>query len=310
MTINLSKLTTEQSNEHSTNIDSMSILEIIELMNAEDRTVAEAVNEALPQISSAIEAIYQSLKNGGRLFYTGAGTSGRLGVLDASECPPTFYTPPEMVQAIIAGGEKAILTAVEGAEDGKDQGGQDLKKRGLLPTDVVVGVAASGRTPYVIGALEYAGNIGATTIALSCNEDAEMSKYAKHKIEVVVGAEVLTGSTRLKAATAQKMVLNMLTTTSMIKLGKVYGNHMVDLHASNIKLMERARNMVVSITGVSQAEAEKVLSDTNQKVKPAILMILSGVSFQEANQLLEETGGFVREAIKKAIKSEPKMEKN
>ncbi|MBS4195988.1 N-acetylmuramic acid 6-phosphate etherase [Lederbergia citri] len=301
---NLSHLTTEQINQNTISIDQMSSLEIIKLMNSEDRSVAEAVGKELPRIAAVIDVIHQSFKNGGRLFYIGAGTSGRLGILDASECPPTFCTPPEMVQGIIAGGDTAIKTAIEGAEDRNDEGENDLKARGLCEADVVVGIAASGRTPYVIGALEYARNLGAATVALSCNNDAEISRYADYKIEVIVGPEVLTGSTRLKAATAQKMVLNMLSTASMIKLGKVYNNLMVDLHASNKKLMERACNMVINVTGVSMKEAERILKITNQKVKPAILMILGEVSFNEADKLLQETDGFLREAILKAQKSQ------
>ncbi|MCR2821242.1 N-acetylmuramic acid 6-phosphate etherase [Lederbergia panacisoli] len=297
---NLSNLTTEQMNESTMNIDQMSSLEIIKLMNTEDKIVAEAVNRELPHIAAVIDAIHHSFKNCGRLFYIGAGTSGRLGILDASECPPTFCTSPEMVQGIIAGGDTAIKTAVEGAEDSKDCGANDLREKGLCAVDIVVGIAASGRTPYVVGALEYARSIGAVTASLSCNKNAEISKYADHRIEVIVGPEVLTGSTRLKAATAQKMVLNMLSTASLIKMGKVYNNLMVDLHASNQKLMERARNMVITITGVSPEEAEKFLKITNQKVKPAILMILGEVPFNEATQLLQETDGLLREAILKA----------
>ncbi|MBS4218766.1 N-acetylmuramic acid 6-phosphate etherase [Bacillus sp. FJAT-49711] len=297
---NLSNLTTEQMNQSTASIDQMSSLEIIKLMNDEDTLVAEAVNRELPHIAAVIDSIHHSFKNGGRLFYIGAGTSGRLGILDASECPPTFCTSPEMVQGIIAGGDTAIKAAVEGAEDSMDNGANDLKEKRLSSADIVVGIAASGRTPYVIGALEYARSVGAATASLSCNKNAEISQYADHRIEVVVGPEVLTGSTRLKAGTAQKMVLNMLSTASMIKMGKVYNNLMVDLHASNEKLMERACNMVISITGVSQEEAEKALKITNQKVKPAILMILGEVPFNEANQLLQETNGFLREAITKA----------
>lgn len=298
--MNLSSLTTEQLNGRSANIDQLSTKEIIELMNDEDRSIADAVRRELPDIEKAIEAIYQTLIKGGRLFYIGAGTSGRIGVIDAAECPPTFCTPHEMVQAIIAGGESAVFTAVEGAEDSREQGSEDLRHRNVNQADIVVGIAASGRTPYVIGALEYAKKAGAATIGLSCNSDAEISQIADYKIEVVVGPEILTGSTRLKAATAQKMVLNMLTTTTMIKLGKVYGNLMVDLHASNKKLVERARNMVMKITGVSYDEAAHVLEETNQKVKPAILMIKGEVSRDKAAQLLIETDGFLREAINKA----------
>lgn len=300
MKVDLSILMTEQTNKRSNNIDQLTTLEIIELMNDEDQTVATSVKNALPQISAAIEMIYSSLKNGGRLFYIGAGTSGRIGILDASECPPTFCTPPELIQGIIAGGNNAVFKAVEGAEDSRDSGGHDLQEKKLLVNDVVVGIAASGRTPYVIGALEYANHVGANTIALSCNENSEISHVAKIGIEVIVGPEILTGSTRLKSATAQKMVLNMLTTATMIKLGKVYGNLMVDLNPSNEKLIERARNIVKKITGISYAEAAEVLHQTNQKVKPAIVMILAGATLEEANDLLDRTQGFVHQAIEKA----------
>ncbi|MBU5211294.1 N-acetylmuramic acid 6-phosphate etherase [Heyndrickxia oleronia] len=300
MKVNLSTLLTEQTNNRSNNIDQLSTLEIIELMNDEDYTVAASVKKVLPLISVGIELIYTALSNGGRLFYIGAGTSGRIGVLDASECPPTFCTPPELIQGIIAGGNTAMFTAVEGAEDNRENGAKDLQDRQLKEMDIVVGIAASGRTPYVIGALEYARSIGAKTIALSCNEQAEISHYADLGIEVIVGPEILTGSTRLKSATAQKMVLNMFTTATMIKLGKVYGNLMVDLNPSNIKLIERARNIVKNITGVSYTEAANILNKTDQKVKPAIVMLLGGVSFEKAKHLLDVTNGFVHEAIEKA----------
>lgn len=300
MNVNLTALTTEQRNQRSRNIDQLSTHEIINLMNNEDSTVTEAIQAALPQIEGAIDAIYHSLKNNGRLFYIGAGTSGRLGVLDAAECPPTFCTPPELVQAIIAGGETAMFTAVEGAEDDLEGGAKDLESRGFTESDVVVGIAASGRTPYVIGALKYARSLGAVTVALACNQNAEISKYADHKIEVVVGPEILSGSTRLKAATAQKMVLNMLTTTTMIKLGKVYDNLMVDLHASNIKLVERAKRIVMDIAGVTYEQAEEALSQTNQKVKPAIVMLAAEVSVEKANEAIWKADGFTRQAIELA----------
>lgn len=300
MANNLSSLTTEKINSRSANIDQLTTIEIIELMNEEDRTVADAVHLVLPEIEVAIDIIYQSLKNGGRLFYIGAGTSGRLGVLDAAECPPTFLTEPEMVQALIAGGESAIFTAIEGAEDSESSGAKDLTLRNLTSADVVVGIAASGRTPYVIGGLKYAKEIGAETIALACNQNAKISRYANSKIEVMVGPEVLTGSTRLKAATAQKMILNMITTTTMIKLGKVYKNFMIDLKASNKKLIERARNMVSTITGAPYNEATKILDSTNQRVKPAIVMIKANITYERANELLEATDGFVHKAIKLA----------
>jgi N-acetylmuramic acid 6-phosphate etherase len=297
MDINLSTLTTEQRNFRTKNIDQMSTGEILKIINDEDQTVAIAVQKALPQIEEAVETIYRSLKKGGRLFYIGAGTSGRLGVIDAAECPPTFSTPSELVQAVIAGGEKAIQFAVEGAEDDPEQGASDLKQNALSPLDVVVGIAASGRTPYVIGALKYAQKLGASTVALSCNSDAVISGYADHKIEVIVGPEVLTGSTRMKAATAHKMVLNMITTTTMIKLGKIYENLMVDVHASNEKLIERSRNIVMTITNVTYEEAALVLDKANQEVKSAIVMIESGVSLEIAKQSLKKADGFVRKAI-------------
>lgn len=300
MKVDITKLTTEQRNNRSGNIDQLSTLEIIKLMNDEDRTVANAVEEVLPQIEKAIESIYETLKNNGRLFYIGAGTSGRLGVLDAAECPPTFCTPPELVQAIMAGGETAMFTAVEGAEDSPEQAAKDLENKGFTKSDILVGIAASGRTPYVIGALQYAQKLGAGTVSLACNQNAEISKYADHKIEVVVGPEVLSGSTRLKAATAQKMILNMLSTTTMIKLGKVYDNLMVDLHASNLKLIERSKRIVMEITGVTYEEAGNALNQTNHKVKPAIVMIMAGVSVDKANEAIEQANGFTRQAIELA----------
>ncbi|WP_031539367.1 MULTISPECIES: N-acetylmuramic acid 6-phosphate etherase [unclassified Bacillus (in: firmicutes)] len=295
---NLSVLTTEQYNERSQNIDQLSTKEIITLMNEEDKKVGEAVERVLPQIEAAVETVYQSIRNGGRLFYVGAGTSGRIGVLDASECPPTFCTPPEMVQALIAGGETAIVSAVEGAEDNFDRGAEDLRIRQISSDDVIIGIAASGRTPYVKGALHYAGKQQAATIALSCNLNAEISNYAKQKIEVVVGPEILTGSTRLKSATAQKMIVNMITTTTMIKLGKVYGNLMVDLNASNLKLLERARNIVMKSTGVPYEEAVDVLNATNQRVKTAIVMLQAKISLEDANKYLDQAGGFIHKALK------------
>ncbi len=300
MKVNISNLTTEQRNHKSIHSDQLSTSEIVALMNEEDRSVADAVQKVLPEIEAAIEAIYQSLKNNGRLFYIGAGTSGRIGIVDASECPPTFCTPPELVQAIMAGGETAMFKAVEGAEDSLEYGGIDLAQRGLTHSDVVVGLAASGRTPYVIGGLKYAKEVGAVTIALSCNQNSEIGKIADYNIEAIVGPEFLSGSTRLKSATAQKMILNMFTTTTMIKLGKVYGNLMVDLNASNAKLVERARNIVSTITGVSYEESAKVLNETDQKVKPAIVMINANVSFKEAIEAIKHANGFTRKAIELA----------
>jgi N-acetylmuramic acid 6-phosphate etherase len=297
MDVNLTTLTTEQRNLRTKNIDQISTAEILKIINDEDQTVAGAIQKVLPHIEGAVETIYRCLKNGGRLFYIGAGTSGRLGVIDAAECPPTFSTPPELVEAIIAGGEQAIQVAVEGAEDDPEQGANDLKQRDLSSLDVVVGIAASGRTPYVIGALSYANKLGAATVALSCNSNAVISRYADHRIEVIVGPEILTGSTRMKAATAHKMVLNMITTTTMIKLGKIYENLMVDVHASNQKLIERSRHIVMTITDVTYDEAALVLEKANQEVKSAIVMIETGVSFEMAKESIEKADGFVRNAI-------------
>jgi N-acetylmuramic acid 6-phosphate etherase len=301
MALDFSSLTTEQRNTKTNNIDQLSTIQILKLINDEDRTVADAVRAALPQIESAVDEIYKTLSKGGKLFYLGAGTSGRLGVVDAAECPPTFSTEPDLVQAIIAGGKEAILVAVEGSEDDQERAAHDLQERGFSTQDILVGIAASGRTPYVIGALEYADRIGAKSIALSCNKDAVMSKYATNKIEVIVGPEILTGSTRMKAATAQKLVLNMLSTTVMIKLGKVYENLMVDVNASNQKLIQRAKNIVVTITGIKENEAEQILEQTEFKVKPAIVMIKAGVTYECAQAALNRSNGMVRSAIELAL---------
>jgi N-acetylmuramic acid 6-phosphate etherase len=293
----LSSLTTELRNERTMEIDRADIMEILKTINEEDQKVALAVQKVLPDVRVAVEFAYESLKQGGRLIYIGAGTSGRLGVLDAVECLPTFSTPPEMVQGLIAGGEKAFVKAVEGAEDQPELGEQDLKDINLTSKDTVVGIAASGRTPYVIGALQYARSIGAKTVALSCNKQAAISRVADHSIEVIVGPEVLTGSTRMKAGTAQKMILNMISTTTMIRLGKVYENLMVDLHVSNHKLKERAINIIQTITGVSYEQAKETLEQAGNQVKTAIVMIETGTTYEKAVQLLKQSGGYVRQAI-------------
>lgn len=293
----LGSLMTESRNDRSKQIDVLDTMEILELINEEDQKVALAVQKVLPDIKVAVGYVSQSIMKGGRLIYVGAGTSGRLGVLDAVECPPTFSTPPELVQGLIAGGEKAFIRAVEGAEDREDLGEQDLKDIDLSDKDTVVGIAASGRTPYVIGALKYARNIGAKTVALSCNKDAQISQVADRAIEVVAGPEVLTGSTRMKAGTAQKMVLNMISTTAMIRLGKVYENLMVDVHISNFKLKKRAIGIVQTITGVSEKEAEELLQRAHNEVKTAIVMHISDLDYSKAKQLLEQTKGHVRKAI-------------
>lgn len=296
--MDIKKLSTEGRNPETTDLDEMSPLEIVSVMNQEDEKVPAAIKPELPKIAQAVEKISASFKQGGRLFYVGAGTSGRLGVLDAAECVPTFGTAPDMVQGLIAGGSKAMTLAVEGAEDDVELGGQDLKARKLSDKDVVVGIAASGRTPYVVGALDYAKEIGADTIALSCNQNAVISQHADTKIEVVVGPEVLSGSTRLKSGTAQKMVLNMLSTAAMVRVGKTYGNLMVDVKPTNKKLVQRSINIIVEVTGVSADIAETTLQKADFSVKDAIVMISNKMDQTAAKKKLVESGGFVRQAIK------------
>lgn len=297
MTENLELLTTESRNEQSMKIDTANPIEILRIMNEQDQLVALAVKDVLPEVEAAVQFVFESFKNGGRLIYLGAGTSGRLGVLDAVECPPTFSTDPEMVQGIMAGGEGAFLKAVEGAEDQPDLGVSDLKELGLTKDDTVIGIAASGRTPYVIGALRYARSIGAKTVALSCNKNAAISQEADQSIEVIVGSEVLTGSTRLKSGTAHKMILNMISTSSMILLGKAYENLMVDVHVSNQKLKERAIGIIRKITGVSYEQALETLEASELQVKTAIVMIKTNTTKQEAERLLTEANGYVKIAI-------------
>ncbi|SEQ68471.1 N-acetylmuramic acid 6-phosphate etherase [Piscibacillus halophilus] len=296
----LTKLITESYNEKSTNLDQMSIREVLELMNEEDRLVPEAVQQVLPTVEKVVVVVKKALQNGGRLFYVGAGTSGRIGLLDSVECPPTFSSDPEQVQAVLAGGEKALMVAVEGAEDDMDLGERDLVQRRVNQRDVVIGIAASGRTPYVKGALKYAKKIGAVTVSLTSNRNSDISQYATYPIEVITGPEILTGSTRLKAATAHKLILNMISTASMVQVGKVYQNLMIDVNATNYKLKERAKNIVCEATGVSYEKATQVLDETGYVVKPAIVMLLGQVSYEKANKLLEESNGLVREAIKQS----------
>ncbi|WP_195429864.1 N-acetylmuramic acid 6-phosphate etherase [Clostridium sp. D46t1_190503_E9] len=296
--INLEKLTTESRNQDTIDIDKVSTLEMVKKINNEDKKVAEAVEAELPKIAKAIDGIVEGMHKGGRLIYIGAGTSGRLGILDASECPPTYGVSEELVQGIIAGGQEAIFRAKEGAEDSKELAVEDLKFKNLNENDTVVGLAASGRTPYVIGGLNYANEIGALTVAVTCNADSEVSKAAKISIAPVVGPEVITGSTRLKSGTAQKLVLNMLSTGTMIKLGKVYGNLMVDVRATNEKLVERAKKIVCEATGAQREEAEKVLTETNFDVKLSIFMILSKLNKDEAKAILDNNNGYIAEALK------------
>ncbi|MEN2257999.1 N-acetylmuramic acid 6-phosphate etherase [Paraclostridium benzoelyticum] len=296
--LNLSKLTTESRNQNTLNIDKVSTLEMVKMINEEDKKVANAIEIELPQIAEAIDGIVERMQKGGRLIYIGAGTSGRLGILDASECPPTYGVSEELVQGLIAGGQEAIFRAKEGAEDSKELAVLDLKDKSLNENDTVVGIAASGRTPYVIGGLEYANEIGALTISVTCNADSEVAKEAKIAISPVVGAEVVTGSTRLKSGTAQKLVLNMLSTGSMIKMGKVYGNLMVDVKATNEKLVERSKKIVCEATGVSFKEAETILKKTGFDVKLSIFMILSNLEKEEAKVILEKNNGYIAKALK------------
>lgn len=297
----LANLVTEKRNVNSMKIDQMATMEILRTINNEDQKVAKAVESVLSEVEVAITYIHNALENGGRLFYVGAGTSGRLGVIDASECPPTFMTPPELIQTVMAGGDDAFFNAVEGTEDKEDQGRLDLQAQNISKNDAVIGITASGRTPYPIGALKYAKKIGAYTVSLTCNESAIISKYADCKIEVIVGPEVLTGSTRMKAATSHKMILNMISTTVMIKLGKVYENLMIDVHASNYKLLERAKRIIMETTNATYQEAEQALHITNKEVKPAIVMIKAGVSLEEAKSALAHSKGFVRKAIENCL---------
>lgn len=301
---NLAELVTEGRNPNTINIDRLNSLDIVRVINQEDQKVALAVEQELKSIAQAVDYITHALAKGGHLFYIGAGTSGRLGILDASECPPTFGVEPSLVQGIIAGGPAAILQAVENAEDRAELGCQDLVERGVTPEDVVVGIAASGRTPYVMGALAEAQRIGAKTIALSCNPTSPMALIADIAISPVVGPEVIMGSTRLKAGTAQKMVLNMLTTASMIQLGKVFSNLMVDVQPTNAKLVERAKLIVVLATGCSEDTARDVLDQCEGKPKPAIVMILAKVDAARAKTLLAEANGFVRKALELAVTEE------
>lgn len=292
----LGQLVSEARNPRTMQIDLMSTADILAAMNAEDALVAEAVRQVLPAIAEAVDSIVTAFKAGGRLIYLGAGTSGRLGVLDASECPPTFGVPPTMVVGMIAGGDHALRHPVEGAEDDHDEGRADLEKIGATARDVVVGIAVSGRTPYVIGALEHAHSIGATTVALSCNPDSTIARIADIAISPVVGPEALTGSTRLKSGTAQKLVLNMLTTASMIRIGKSYENLMVDLSVSNLKLAARATRILVDATGCTAAQAEDFLSRARNNVKLAILMALTGLDAKQGTAALDAADGFLRRA--------------
>jgi N-acetylmuramic acid 6-phosphate etherase len=292
----LENLLTEQRNPKSARIDTLPTAEVLEIINSEDKKVAEAVAAAIPQITKAVDGIVDRLRAGGRLFYIGAGTSGRLGVLDASECPPTYSVPYDMVQGIIAGGEAALSRATEASEDDPAAGERDLEIRGFVSQDVLVGIAASGRTPYVLGAIRAARKMGALTIGIACSPNSELAEAAEIAIELIVGPEIVTGSTRMKAGTATKLALNMLTTASMIKLGYVYGNLMVNVQPRNEKLRDRARRIVRDASGVDDQVAAAALAEAGD-VRTAIVMAKLGVSREEAASRLEAAGGIVGKAL-------------
>lgn len=295
--VDLNKLATEQQNVNTMNLDQMSVKEALTVMNQEDKKVAEAIEEVIPEIEKAVDVIIEQFNQGGRLIYIGAGTSGRLGVLDASECPPTFGAPPEQVVGLIAGGERAVRDAIEGAEDSEEMGKEALEDIDLNKNDVLVGLAASGRTPYVIGALNYANEINTPTVAIACTKDSKIGGVADIAIEATPGPEVLTGSTRLKAGSTQKMILNMLSTISMVGIGKVYKNLMVDVQPTNEKLISRAQSIVMKATDVEEDIAAEKLEESGGHVKTAILMILLDVDKETAKKQLNETNGHIRKAL-------------
>lgn len=296
--IELENLISEKQNSETLDIDLFSSLEIVKAINQQDHLVSTSITEVLPEIAEAVDVIVAAFKIGGRLIYLGAGTSGRLGVLDAVECVPTFGIEPNMVVALLAGGNEAMFKAKEGIEDSKLAGEEDLRAINLSSKDVLVGIAASGRTPYVIGGLEYAATIGAKTVALSCNPQAEIANFTEISVLPIVGAEALTGSTRMKSGSAQKMVLNLLSTASMIRLGKSYLNLMVDVKATNKKLYARGTRMVMQVTGVEQTLAEATLKESGLQVKLAILMLLADLNANDAQALLDRADGFLRQALR------------
>ena len=295
--VELQKIATEQRNPNTMNIDTLSTLDMVKLINQEDHRVAEAVGEVTDKIAQAVDVIAEKLAAGGRLIYCGAGTSGRLGILDAVECPPTYSTDPETVQALMAGGYGAIFKAVEGAEDSKELGVQDMQNIHFGPKDVLVGIAASGRTPYVRGCMEYAKQLGAPTVAVTCCPGSELDRFADIGIAPAPGPEVVTGSTRMKSGTAQKMVLNMLSTGAMIKLGKVYGNLMVDVKPSNEKLIRRCVTIVCSAAECTEAEATKALEECDYRPKVAIVMVLRGVNADTACAMLQKAEGRIAKVL-------------
>jgi N-acetylmuramic acid 6-phosphate etherase len=292
----MKNLITEQINPRTTGIDELPTLDILQLMNEEDRQVAKAVEKELPRIAAAVDAIVERLRQGGRLIYVGTGTSGRLGVLDAAECPPTYGVPPELVQAIIAGGYEACWRAVEAAEDDAREGASAIEQQGVTAKDVVVGLTASGRTPFTIGALEKARSLGALTVSVACNPEPEIARVSDLCITPVVGPEVIAGSTRMKAATAQKMVLNMLSTSAMIRLGFTYGNLMANLKLTNEKLRRRAQTILMQEFDLSESEALRLLEEAQWDLKAAMVMKTANVSFDQAHAALEAAGGSIKQA--------------
>lgn len=297
MKIDLTKLVTESRNPNSEKIDTLSTFEMLKVINDEDKKVALAVEKTLPEITLVVDAVVNAFQNQGRLIYIGAGTSGRLGILDASECPPTYGSAPELVVALIAGGEKAILSAVENAEDNREQAVMDLKALSFNKNDLLVGIAASGRTPYVLGAMEYALGLGSTVASVSCNPQSPMTELATIAITPIVGPEVVTGSSRMKAGTAQKLVLNMITSGAMIRMGKVFGNLMVDVEATNAKLVQRQKNIVVEATDCSFEDAEQALNACAFHCKTAIVMILLSIDASSAKKKLQSSKGFIRSTL-------------
>ena len=296
-------LATEQVNERSARLDQMSALEIATLMNDVTADVTDGIKQALPKLAEAVDAVVERLKNGGRLIYMGAGTSGRLGVLDASECPPTFGVSPELIQGIIAGGDGALRKAVEGAEDSVTLPVEDLKAKSLCEKDVVVAISASGYAPYCVAALDYAKSVGALAVAMSCNKNANTSAHADIAIEAPTGSEVLSGSTRLKAGTATKLMLNILSTASMVRLGKCYKNLMVDVRATNVKLRDRCVRITMNATGLDRDKAEELYLEAGGSIKTAVVMFETGASKELAESALQECAGYVREAVR-ALKGE------
>lgn len=297
MTIDLNKIGTEKQNENTMNIDKLNTLEMVKLINKEDQAVIDSVEKATPQIAKAVDAVYDIISNGGRLIYIGAGTSGRLGVLDASEWLPTFGIGDEAVVGLIAGGDRALRHPIESAEDDLDEAEKDLKEINFSDKDILCAIASSGRTPYCIGGLKYAKTLRAKTVSLACVENSEIADYADYPIEAVVGQEVLTGSTRMKSGSAQKMVLNIISTSTMIKMGKVYGNLMVDVKPTNAKLVERAKSIIMKATSVDYDQATELFEASNEEVKVAIVMQKLGLGVEEANNALNQNQGRIAKTI-------------